>query len=104
MTSPYLMQTGIVEQLLGAATNILPILPEGESKQAFIKAMDNFKDVITPSAISLSEIYEYLSTHSIAPTKEEAINLLENAAYDIDLNYATDAVIYHVDEYISGID
>src|SRR5665647_1213524 len=103
MTSPYLMQTGMVEKLLEAASSILPALPEGEPKQTLIEAMDNFKDAITPSTLFLSEVYEYLSAHSSDLTREEAINLLENAAYDIDLNFASEAVIYHVDEYISGI-
>ncbi|MDP2153748.1 MAG: hypothetical protein Q8J66_08840 [Methylotenera sp.] len=100
MNSPYLMQTGIVERLLEAVVIVMPTLPEGESKQNLMEAMDVFKEAITPSALFLSEVHEYLSSHSITIGAGEAVQLLENAAYDIDLNHASDAVIYHVDEYL----
>lgn len=101
MNSPYLMQTGIVEKLLNAVTSILPDLSEGESKRSLIEAMDNFKHAITPSTIFLSEIDEHLATHSLKISREEAIQLLESAAYDIDLNYVADALADNVDQYLS---
>ncbi|HEY6281809.1 MAG TPA: hypothetical protein VIW72_08480 [Burkholderiales bacterium] len=33
-----------------------------------------------------------------------ALNILFNAAYDVDLNYASEAIEYHTDEYIDLID
>ena len=97
------MQTEIVERLLSVNSQILPMLPEGELKQALVDAMENFKVAITPSAIFLSEIYGNLSIHSIKLNKKEATQILNTAAQDIDLNYASNAVIYHTDQYISDI-
>ena len=103
MKNSFLMQTEIVERLLNINSQILPTLPESELKQALVDAMKNFKIAITPSAIFLSEIYDNLTDHSINLNREEATRLLNTAAQDIDLNYASNAVAYHTDQYISDI-
>jgi hypothetical protein len=98
----FLPQAGIVERLLNASIRALHEMPEGETKAMLQTAIEPFGSAITPSVIFLDEVYDYANSQAIEITEEQAISILETAASDIDTNYVTDAVIYHVDEFISG--
>ncbi len=103
MENSFLMQTEIVEKLLKVNSKVLPTLPEGDLKNALIEAMENFKVAITPSTLYLNDIYSILQIHSMNLNKIDAIQLLNSAAKDVDLNYASSVVSYHVDNYISDL-
>lgn len=96
----FLPQAGIVEHLLNAAIEALHEMPESETKAKLHAAIEPFGSAITPSVIFLEEIYDYATSQAIKINEEQAISILETAARDIDTNYVTDAVIYHVDEFI----
>lgn len=102
--SSFLPQAGIVEKLLTACVSVMEELPEGKARTMLQAAMEPFSSAITPSVIFLEEVHEYASSQSINISAEQAISILETAALDIDTNYVTDAVIYHVDEFITGND
>ena len=96
----FLPQTLIVEKLLLAVNKILPSLLENEDKKLLLGVLDEFKGATVPSAIYLSEVQERISKQNITVTIEQAYSILEDAALDIDLNYANQAIKYHVDEFI----
>lgn len=96
----FLPQVGIVENLLTACIKAMGELPEGKAKAMLQAALEPFGSAITPSVIFLDEVYEYASSQSIEISAEQATSILETAALDIDTNYVTDAVVYHIDEFI----
>ena len=95
----FLPQTLIVEKLLEATSKLLPELLESENKQLLINALHEFESAIAPSAIYLGEVHSYASEQNLEVTSQQALEILENAAFDIDLNYAGQAVEYHVDQF-----
>ena len=96
----FLPQTLIVEKLLEATSNLLPELPESGNKQLLINALNEFERAIAPSAIYLNEVHNYVLEQNLEVTTQQALEILENAAFDIDLNYAGQAVEYHVDQFL----
>lgn len=102
MNPSFLPQAGIVEKLLNASIDALQVMPESETKVMLKAAIEPFNSAITPSVIFLEEVFAYASSQSIEVSTEQAILILETAANDIDTNYVTDAVVYHVDEFISS--
>lgn len=98
----FLPQAGIVENLLTACIAVMEELPAGKAKAVLQAALEPFGSAITPSVIFLDEVYEYASSQSIEINAEQATSILETAALDIDTNYVTDAVVYHVDEFIAA--
>lgn len=102
MAINYLPQATIVEKLLNLIGEVLPELPDDSLKQKLLDSLKDFEIAITPSTIYLEEVYQYASMQNIEISQEQAIAILENAAVDIDLNYASEAVEYHVDEYIKS--
>lgn len=103
MTMNYLPQATIVEKLLNLIGEVLPKLPDDSLKQGLLTSLKDFEVAITPSAICLEEVYRHAARQDIEVSQEQAITILENAALDIDLNYVSDAVEYHVDEHIKTI-
>ena len=96
----FLPQTLIVEKLLEATNKLLPELPENNHKQLLINALRAFESAITPSAIYVDEVQNYALEQNVQFTILQMLKILENAAYDIDLNYAGQAVEYHVDQFL----
>ena len=96
----FLPQTLIVEKLLETTSKLLPELPESRNKQLLINALHEFENAITPSAVYLDEVHSHAFEQNIQVTSQQALEILENAAFDIDLNYAGQAVEYHVDQFL----
>ena len=99
----FLPQTLIVEKLLEATNKLLPDFPENDHKQLLINALHEFESAITPSAIYLVEVENYTLKQNSHVTNQQALQILQNAASDIDLNYAGQAVEYHVDQFITSL-
>ena len=101
----FLPQTLIVEKLLAIANELLPTLPENNHKELLINALHEFESAITPSAIYLEEVHNYVLEKNFQVTNQQALEILKNAASDIYLNYAVHAVEYGVDQFtIKSID
>lgn len=103
MTINYLPQATIVEKLLNLVGEVLPKMPDDNLKQRLLASLKDFEVAITPSTIYLEEVYQHAAIQNIEISQGQAIAILENAAVDIDLNYVTEAVEYHVDEHIKTI-
>jgi hypothetical protein len=100
MAINYLPQTILVEQLLRLVTETLPKLPEDDLKHRLLSCLKEFEVAMTTSAIYLDEVYKKALSEHVILRHDEAVELLSNAASDIDLNYAANAIEYHVDEYL----
>ena len=101
----FLPQTLIVEKLLAIANELLPTLPENNHKELLINALHEFESAITPSAIYLEEVHNYVLEKNFQVTNQQALEILKNAASDIYLNYVAHAVEYGVDQFtIKSID
>ena len=96
----FLSQTLIVEKLLEATNKLLPELPENEHKKLLINALHAFEGAITPSAIYLDEVHDYALKRNLQVTSQQALEILENVAFDIDLNYVEQAIEYHIDQFL----
>ena len=96
----FLPQTSIVERLLITIYKILPALHESDDKKLLLNALEEFKGATIPSAIHIKEVQEQISKHNIIVTTQQAYSILQNASLDIDLNYTSQAIEYHVDEFI----
>ena len=100
MTNNHLPQAILVEQLLGLVAELIPKLPEDNFKQRLLSCLKEFEVVMTPSTINLDEIYKKALSEHIVISHKVAVEILINAANDINQNYAINAIKYHVDEYI----
>ena len=96
----FLPQTLIVEKLLAVANELLPTLPENDHKELLINALHEFESAITPSAIYLEEVHGHTLGQNFQLTNQQARLILQDAASDIQLNYAGQAVEYHVDQFM----
>ena len=96
----FLPQTLIVERLLIAVDKIIPALLENDNKKLLVNALKEFKGATTPSAIHIKEIQEQISKKNITVTSQQAYSILQNASLDIDLNYTSKAIEYHIDEFM----
>ena len=96
----FLPQTLIVERLLITIYKILPTLPENDDKRLLLNALEEFKGATVPSAIHIKKVQDLVSKRSITTTSKQEYSILQDAALDIDLNYANQAVAYHVDQFI----
>ena len=99
----FLPQTLIVEKLLAIANELLPTLPENDNKRTLINALHEFESAIKPSTIYLQEVHNYVLEQNPQVTSQQALEILENAASDIYLNYASQAVEYHVDQFMTKL-
>lgn len=99
----FLPQTLIVERLLIAVDKILPALLENDDKKLLLNALEEFKGATIPSAIYLEEVHDLMANQNIMVTNKQAYSILEEAAFDIDLNYTSQAVEYHVNEFIINL-
>ena len=100
MVNNHLPQAVLVEQLLGLVAELIPKLPEDNFKQRLLSCLKEFEVVMIPSTISLDEVYKKALSEHIVISPKVAVEILINAANDINQNYATSAIKYHVDEYI----
>ena len=96
----FLPQTLIVKRLLISVDKILPALLENDDKRQLLNAMEEFKGATTPCAIHIKEVQNLVSKRNIIVNSQQAYSILQNASFDIDLNYASKAIEYHVDEFI----
>jgi len=98
----FLPQTSIVDVLLEAIDELLITVPESEKRQRVTSALLPFNDSIVPSALSLSEVNARLREAGLEEDRLLAADLLLDAAYDLDLNYASDVITNHIDRYIEA--
>ena len=96
----FLPQTLIVERLLSSVYKILPTLPESDDKRLLLNALEEFKGATIPSAIHIKEVQDLVSKRRITATSKQQYSILQDASLDIELNYANQAVAYHVDQFI----
>ena len=99
----YLPQTAIVERLIIAVNQLLPKLPNDVLKSSLVGALSEFEKAITPSTIHLEEVFQHAALQQISIDQIQAISILQNAALDINYNYAAGAVEYYVDGYIQTV-
>ena len=95
----FLPQTLIVEKLLAIFNELFHTLPENDNKLKLINVLHEFESAITPSAIYLEEVHNYVLKQNTQVTSQQALEILANAASVIYLNYAGEAVEYHVDQF-----
>ena len=100
MANSHLPQAILVEQLLGLVAELIPKLPEDDFKQRLLSCLKEFEVAMTPSTIYLDEVYKKALSKQVVISHKVAVEILSNVASDIDLNYAINAIEYHVDEYI----
>lgn len=100
MKAAFLPQAVMVEKLLSAVTEALPKIADEELRLHITDLLEEFKEAITPSAIYLSEVHDYAALQGAVLTDEAALKILRIAANDIDSNYTSKAIEYHVDEYV----
>lgn len=103
-TFNFLPQTEIVETLLNSIVDLLAVSPDSEQKRKVLNAFEPFRNTIVPSALGLDEVKHQMKESGLEFNMFAALNILFNAAYDVDLNYASEAIEYHTDEYIDLID
>ena len=96
----FLPQTLIVERLLTIIDKVLPTLAENKDKERLLSALEEFKGATVQSAIFMKEVQDLLLKRNATVTSQQVYSILENASLDIDLNYASQAIEYHVDEFI----
>lgn len=96
----FLPQTLIVERLLFIIDKILPTLLENDDKKQLLNALEVFKHATTPSTIHIEDVENLVSKRNIIVSSQQAYLILQNASLDIDLNYTSQAIEYHVDEFI----
>ncbi len=94
-------QTAFVERLLKEVSALIAVLPNSKQKQRVIGALEPFHRIIVPSALGIEEISERLIKELGYADPLDVADILLDAAYDIGLNYVTDAIEYHVNEYLS---
>lgn len=99
----FLPQTTIVDVLLSSVGELLAIIPESQEKQNVVSALAPFSTSIVPSALGLDEVLACLRKEGLAEDSLIAADILLDAAYDLDLNYATDVINSHVEMYIETI-
>jgi len=97
----FLPQTTFVENLLREVLALMAVVPDSKQRQRVIRALEPFHRIIVPSALGIEEVTERLIKDLGYADPLDAADILLDAAYDVDLNYATDAIEYHVNEYLS---
>jgi hypothetical protein len=100
--SNYLEQTSDVNELLRAVHIALPLVTHEDIRTYLISVMNQFKTKRTVSALGLDEVITKANDAGILIDLGTAKTILEKAASDIDLNYATSCIQYHIDEFISS--
>ena len=99
--SGFLPQTGFVEDLLRETIALLPTIPDSAQRKRVIAALEPFRRNIVPSALGIEEVNNFLNRELGHADPFAAADIILNAAYVFDLNYATDVIRYHADEYIA---
>lgn len=94
-----LEQTGPVNDLLLTSIKALAHIEQAEIRAQLDAAIQVFSRIICPSNISLDEVTDLAEQHQVHTSINEALNILQNAAQDIDFNYAGKAVEYHFNHY-----
>jgi hypothetical protein len=94
-----LEQTGPVNDLLLMSIKALSHIENIEIREELEAAIKVFSRVICPSNISLDEVTDLAEKYQINIPNQQALNILQNAANDIDFNYAGQAVEYHFEHY-----
>ncbi len=92
-----LEQTGPVDDLLLVSIKALNYIDHAEIRAQLETAIKVFSRIICPSNISLDEVSALAEKYQVNISKEQALNILQNAALDIDFNYSEKAVEYHFD-------
>ena len=103
-TYNFFPQTEIVEALLNSVVGLLAVSPDTEQKRKALKTLEPFRNTIVPSALGLDEVKQQMKESGLKFDMFGALDILLNAAYDVDLNYASQAIEYHTDEYIGSMD
>ena len=103
-TYNFFPQTEIVEALLNSVVGLLAVSPDSEQKRKVLKALEPFHNTIVPSALGLDEVKQQMEESGLTFNMYVALDILFNTAYDVDLNYAAEAIEYHTDEYIGSLD
>lgn len=94
-------QTAIVGQLLRDVQALLAGIPDSPQKTRVLESVQEFRRAIVPCALSLDDIARLLKQEGDCADPLVAADILLDAAYDVDLNYALHAIRHHVDEYLS---
>lgn len=90
-----LKQTKPVDDLLIKSINALAHIEHAEIREQLKAAIQVFSRVICPSNITLNDVNELAEQYQVTVPITQALNILQNAALDIDFNYARKAVEYH---------
>jgi len=94
-----LKQTEPVNDLLLMSMNALAHIEHAEIRAQLKAAIQVFSRVICPSNISLEEVKNLAAKYQVNIPTQQALNILQNAAFDIDFNYSRKAVEYHFSYY-----
>jgi|GEM_PF-4449404 len=97
----FLPQTGFVEDLLREVATLMTVIPDSGQKRRVLMGMEPFRRVIVPSALGIEEVNDRLMQELGYANPLDAADILLDVSYDVDLNYATYAIEYHVDEFLS---
>ncbi|MDZ4141925.1 MAG: hypothetical protein U1C48_07960 [Methylotenera sp.] len=100
--SKLLSQTCSVDSLLSLILEAIEHIQNDNLKNRMKVAVDIYKQAITPSTIYLSEVMDLAKVNNINLTKQNAFDILTNAALDIDLNYASKSIEFHFNEFVSS--
>lgn len=98
--SKFLEQTGIVQALINNAVKSLNYVSDDGIKKALIESLEPFYSAVAPTAIYVEEIELLAMADNVQLSHGQALDILENITYDIDLNYANDSIKFHVNEFV----
>lgn len=97
----FLPQTVFVEELLREVVALLPLVPDSRQKRRVMVSLEPFYRTIVPSVLGIKEVEDQLVRELGYADPLIVADILLDAAYDLNLNYASSVVRYHVDEYIA---
>ena len=73
-----------------------------ELRRRMLSAIAIYQEAITPSTIYLSEVLSLAKISNVKLSTQEALDILTSAALDIDMNYASEAIEYHFNDFVSN--
>ena len=98
--SEFLEQASIVQALIKNAVSSLNHISDDEVKKKLIISLEPFYSSVTPTSISVEEIKSLAIKDNLQLSHGQALDILENVMYDIDLNCVDDSIKFHFNEFV----
>lgn len=96
----FLEQTSTVQTLIDNVVKSLAYIQDNEAKDRLIKSLEPFYYSTALTTIDVNEIKLMAKEYKISLTHAEALKILDNIRFDLDLNSVRDCIKYHFNEFI----